>query len=62
MSVSALPMSIWPHAISWARPSSEADFVSPVTPCLVAVYGAEKGRGRSAETDPLLMIRPLRGR
>ena len=29
--------------------------------CLVAVYGAERGRGEVAEMDPLLMIRPPRG-
>ena len=29
--------------------------------CLVAVYGAELGRGTWAEIDPLLMIRPPRG-
>ena len=38
-------MSIWPQAIPKARPSSEADFVSPVIACFVAVYGAEFGRG-----------------
>src|SRR5215831_19078166 len=29
--------------------------------CLAAVYGAESGRGTSAEIEPLLMIRPPRG-
>ena len=29
--------------------------------CLVAVYGAEFGRGVWAEIEPLLMIRPPRG-
>jgi hypothetical protein len=36
-SVPALPMSIWPHAMSNARPSSAMHLVMPVTPCLVAV-------------------------
>ena len=36
-SVSALPMSIWLQAMSYLRPSSEIDLVSPVTACLVAV-------------------------
>ena len=54
-------MSIWPHAMSYARPSSDVDFVSPVMACFVAVYGAENGRGEVAEMEPLLMIRPPRG-
>lgn len=37
MSVAALPMSIWPQAIRYGRPSSESDLVSPVTACLLAV-------------------------
>src|SRR3954468_1282626 len=61
MSVAALPMSIWPQAMSYFRPSSEADFVSPVIACLVAVYGAEFGLGDVAEIEPLLMILPPRG-
>ncbi len=36
-SVRALPMSIWPQAMSYSRPSSEVDLVSPVMACLVAV-------------------------
>ncbi len=35
--VSALPMSIWPQAMSYLRPSSEVDLVSPVMACLVEV-------------------------
>ena len=35
--VSALPMSIWPQAISYLRPSNDVDLVRPVIPCLVAV-------------------------
>src|SRR6266853_5607774 len=58
MGVPALPMSIWPTAMSYLRPSSELTLVRPVTPCLVAVYGAEFGRGAWAEIDPLLMMRP----
>ena len=41
ISVAALPISIWPHAMSYARPSSADDLVKPVMACLVAVYGAE---------------------
>src|SRR5687767_4090940 len=37
ISVAALPMSIWPQAMSCWRPSSEIDLVRPVTACLVAV-------------------------
>ena len=59
--VSALPMSIWPQAMSYFRPSSDVDLVRPVIACLVAVYGAEFGRGAWAEIEPLLMIRPPRG-
>ena len=36
-SVSALPMSICPQAMSYLRPSSEVDLVSPRMACLVAV-------------------------
>src|SRR5205814_8262853 len=61
ISVPALPMSIWPQAMSYLRPSSAVDFVSPVMACLLAVYGAELGRGAWAEIDPLLMIRPPHG-
>ena len=61
MSVAALPMSIWPQAMSYLRPSSDVDLVRPVMACLVAVYGAEFGRGAWAEIEPLLMIRPPRG-
>jgi hypothetical protein len=61
ISVAALPMSIWPQAMSYLRPSSEMHLVSPVMACLVAVYGAELGRGTCAEIEPLLMMRPPRG-
>src|SRR5258707_3898300 len=61
MSVAALPISIWPQAMSYFRPSRAMDFVRPVIPCLAAVYGAELGRGTWAEIEPLLMIRPPRG-
>src|SRR5688500_3109747 len=54
-------MSIWPHAMSYSRPSSEVDFVSPVIACLDAVYGAEFARGTCAEIEPLLIMRPPRG-
>ena len=36
-SVAALPMSICPQAMSYGRPSSDSDFVSPVIACFVAV-------------------------
>jgi hypothetical protein len=35
--VTALPMSIWPQAMSYWRPSSEVDLVRPVMACLVEV-------------------------
>src|SRR5687768_10867158 len=60
-SVDALPISSCPHAMSYLRPSSDVDLVSPVTACLVEVYGAEFGRGACAEIEPLLMMRPPRG-
>src|SRR5579872_762817 len=47
--------------MSYLRPSSEVDLVRPVIACLVAVYGAEFGRGACAEIEPLLMMRPPRG-
>ena len=37
ISVSASPMSIWPQAMSWARPSRAIDLVRPVIACFVAV-------------------------
>ena len=37
ISVPALPISIWHTAMSYLRPSSEPDLVSPVTACLVDV-------------------------
>jgi hypothetical protein len=58
MSVAAFPMSIWETAMRYGRPSSASALVRPVSACLVAVYGAECGRGVCAEIDPLLMIRP----
>jgi hypothetical protein len=59
--VIALPMSIWPQAISYFRPSSAVALVRPVMACFVEVYGEELGRGACAEIEPLLMIRPPRG-
>ena len=61
MGVEALPMSIWPQAMPYARPSRAIDLVRPVMACLVAVYGAEFGRGAWAEIEPLLMMRPPAG-
>eukprot|EP00419_Tripos_fusus_P077334 CAMPEP_0172887080 /NCGR_PEP_ID=MMETSP1075-20121228/132903_1 /TAXON_ID=2916 /ORGANISM="Ceratium fusus, Strain PA161109" /LENGTH=207 /DNA_ID=CAMNT_0013740683 /DNA_START=237 /DNA_END=861 /DNA_ORIENTATION=- len=58
ISVAALPMSSWPHAMLKGRPSNAQLFVRPVIACLVDVYGAELGLGRSAEMEPLLMILP----
>jgi hypothetical protein len=55
-------MSIWPQAMSCFLPSRDSDLVSPVIACLVAVYGAEFGRGACAEIEPLLMILPPAGR
>jgi hypothetical protein len=48
--------------MSYFRPSSDVDLVSPVIACFVAVYGAELGRGACAEIEPLLMMRPPRWR
>ena len=59
--VMAFPMSIWPQAMSYLRPSRAVALVSPVMACLVEVYGAELGRGAWAEIEPLLMILPPRG-
>ena len=36
-------MSICPQAMSWARPSSAVERVSPVTACFEAVYAADSG-------------------
>lgn len=38
-----------------------SDFVRPLMPCLDAVYAILPGRGRSADTLPLLTMRPPRG-
>src|SRR5258708_74622 len=61
ISVAALPMSIWLHAMSYLRPSRDVDLVKPVIACFVAVYGAEFGLGAWADMEPLLTIRPPRG-
>src|SRR5216683_974113 len=61
ISVAALPISIWPHAMSYLRPSRDVDLVKPVIACFVAVYGAEFGLGAWADMEPLLTIRPPRG-
>ncbi len=61
MGVAALPMSIWPQAMSYLRPSRAVVLVRPVIPCLVDVYATEPGRGVCAEIEPLLMIRPPGG-
>ena len=37
MSEAALPMSIWPQAMSYLRPSSDIDLVRPVIACFVDV-------------------------
>lgn len=54
----AFPISSCPQPISYLRPSRDVAKVRPVSACLVAVYGALSGRGRWADTLPLLMIRP----
>ena len=51
-------MSICPEQMSYCRPSTPIDLVSPVTACLVDVYATDPGRGTCAEIEPLLMIRP----
>src|SRR5262249_21021880 len=56
-----LRRSIWQQAMSYFRPPRESVLVRPVAACLVAVYGAESGRGACAEIEPLLMMRPPRG-
>src|SRR5260370_11157627 len=61
ISVAALPMSIWPQAMSYLRPSRDVDLVKPVIACFVDVYGAEFGLGAWADMEPLLIIRPPRG-
>jgi hypothetical protein len=49
--VSALPMSIWPQAMSWARPSRAVVLVSPVIACFVAMYGLLRAEERTGEVD-----------
>src|SRR5437867_13050499 len=44
--VAALPMSIWPQAMSYLRPSRDVALVSPVIACLVDVYGARSEERR----------------
>src|SRR5205823_11267225 len=58
ISVSALPTSIWLQEMSYLRPSSEVDFVRPVTACLAVESAIDCGRGTCAEIEPLLMMRP----
>ena len=61
MSVAALPMSIWPHAMLYGRPSSEIDLVSPVIACFDAVYATLAGRegpGRSGAVTRTPGARP----
>ena len=59
-SVAALPMSIWPQAMSKPATVERRRFVSPVIACFAAVYGAKCGRGTWADSEPLLTIRPPR--
>src|SRR6201996_1278031 len=61
MRVAALPISICPQAMSYARPSRDKERVSPVIACLDTVYGRDCGRGTYAEIEPLMMMRPPRG-
>src|ERR1700751_3230333 len=58
--VAALPMSIWPQAMLYWRPSSDSDRVSPVSACLVrhhakGMLGAEERTGQVGRDD----VRPL---
>ena len=57
MSVAALPMSIWPQAMPYARPSSAVALVSPVIACFVAVY-AERARSRRVGRDRAVVDDP----
>jgi len=51
ISVGVCLMSIWPHAMSYLRPSSDVDLVKPVIACFVAVM--ERVRPRSvADMEP----------
>ena len=43
MSVAALPMSIWPQAMSYLRQSSEIDLVRPVMACFVGIGAGYSG-------------------
>ena len=54
-------MSIWPQAMSYLRPSSDVDLVSPVIACLVAVYGAEFGTRRMRRDRSVVDDAPPRG-
>src|SRR5262249_44641535 len=61
MSVAAFPMSIWPHAMSKARPSREMDLVRPVIACLVGVGAATGGGGGGGGWGAFLVDPPAGG-
>src|SRR5438876_12254064 len=44
--VAALPMSIWPQAMLYCRPSKDSERVSPVSACLVEASGASSTTAR----------------
>ena len=48
------------HVTPYSRPSRAVHCVRPHRPCFDAEYGAESGRTRWAEIEPMLMIRPRR--
>src|SRR5262245_66428445 len=50
--VAALPMSTWPQAMSYLRPSSDVALVSPVIACLVGGYRRELCGGWGDEVGP----------
>ena len=55
--VAALPISIWPHAMLYLRPSSEVDLVRPVIAVLGGRVGGRVGprhvgRDRAVVDDP----------
>src|SRR5437667_1669358 len=50
--VGALPISIWPQAMSYFRPSRDAALVAAVIAGLVGVYGAHLGLGVWGEWAP----------
>jgi hypothetical protein len=58
ISVAALPMSIWPQAMSNGAAVQRGRFGEAGDGVLGGGVGAERGRGACAEIEPLLMMRP----